>query len=163
MSKSFLRLVWNLSPYNKFSWLFFFFQLCCCKQKTLFFFFLFPSDSLPVGYWSGAKGGEGFGCQIHLYWPHCGSWGCFLAFIARIPVWLSGWRPETDDVSKRRRRLWLLPDCHACDCLHCSDGTRDLTTHPKQVIALTLTLLRSTVWVSTPTVSLFLQLAQLIR
>lgn len=58
----------------------------CCNKNHIFLF----SDSLPLGYWRGAKRGEGFGCQIHLYWPYCGSRRRFLAFTPRIAVWLRG-------------------------------------------------------------------------
>lgn len=61
--------------------------------------FYFSPDHLSMGHRGRSKGREDCGCQDHLHRPHSSGGRCFLAPASWIFVWLSGWRPETHDVS----------------------------------------------------------------
>lgn len=83
----------------------------------LFYYFaslLWFIDYLSVGHQCCAQGRKDCRCQDHLHWPHRRSGGRFLAPSSRITFWISGWWPQTHDVSGLNTiiecDLLLVPD-----------------------------------------------------
>lgn len=66
-------------------------------------------DYLSVGHQHRPQGRKDCWRQDHLHWPHCSSGGRLLAPSSRVTFWISGWWPETYDVSnlKHTRLIWF--------------------------------------------------------
>lgn len=97
---------------KKTTWLYLMFLII-----NLFYYFaslLWFIDYLSVGHQCCAQGRKDCRCQDHLHWPHCRSGGRFLAPSSRVTFWISGWWPQTHDVSGLNTiiqyDLLLVPD-----------------------------------------------------